>query len=60
MGPVDARVGDPAGAIPDSSGTCPWQREKWLASLVEPSEEAVAVLLEALEDEEELVREHAA
>jgi HEAT repeat protein len=32
----------------------------WLASVDEPPEEAVAVLLEALEDPEPLVREHAA
>ncbi|HUE77674.1 MAG TPA: HEAT repeat domain-containing protein [Longimicrobiales bacterium] len=32
----------------------------WLASVDEPPEAAVAVLREALEDEEELVREHAA
>jgi epoxyqueuosine reductase len=32
----------------------------WLAGLDEPPEEAVAVLREALEDEEPLVREHAA
>jgi HEAT repeat protein len=32
----------------------------WLAEVDEPPEEAVAVLREALEDEEPLVREHAA
>jgi epoxyqueuosine reductase len=32
----------------------------WLASVAEPPEEAVAVLRKALEDESELVREHAA
>ena len=32
----------------------------WLASVDEPSEEALAVLRDALDDEEELVREHAA
>ena len=32
----------------------------WLASMGEPPEEAVAVLRDALEDESELVREHAA
>jgi len=32
----------------------------WLAAVEEPSEEAVAVLREALEDESEVVREHAA
>jgi epoxyqueuosine reductase QueG len=32
----------------------------WLASVAEPPEEALAVLREALEDEEALVREHAA
>jgi epoxyqueuosine reductase len=32
----------------------------WLASVDEPPEEALAVLREALEDEEPLVREHAA
>jgi epoxyqueuosine reductase len=32
----------------------------WLAGLDDPPEEAVAVLREALEDEEPLVREHAA
>jgi epoxyqueuosine reductase len=32
----------------------------WLASVEEPPDEAVAVLREALEDESELVREHAA
>jgi epoxyqueuosine reductase len=32
----------------------------WLAAVDEPPEEAVAVLRDALEDESELVREHAA
>jgi epoxyqueuosine reductase len=32
----------------------------WLGDLDEPREDAVAVLREALEDESELVREHAA
>jgi epoxyqueuosine reductase len=32
----------------------------WLASLDEPPKEAVAVLRKAMEDEEPLVREHAA
>jgi hypothetical protein len=32
----------------------------WMAELDEPPEAAVAVLREALEDEAELVREHAA
>ncbi len=32
----------------------------WLASVDEPPEEAVAVLREALENEEALVRDHAA
>lgn len=32
----------------------------WLPSVDDPSEEAVAVLRNALEDEEPLVREHAA
>jgi epoxyqueuosine reductase len=32
----------------------------WLAGLDEPSDEAVALLREALEDEEPLLREHAA
>jgi epoxyqueuosine reductase QueG len=32
---------------------------KWLAGVDEPPEEAVAVLRDALEDEELLVREHA-
>jgi HEAT repeat protein len=32
----------------------------WLASVDDPPEEAVAVLREALEDDEPLVREHAA
>lgn len=37
-----------------------WRWGNWLVSVEEPPEEAVAVLRQALEDEEPLVREHVA
>jgi hypothetical protein len=46
--------------VPGLSGSRPDpDAGKWLAGVDEPPEEAVAVLRDALEDEEPLVREHA-
>jgi epoxyqueuosine reductase QueG len=57
---VDARVGDPAGGVRGVQAEVAVAIGNGLASVDEPPEEAVAVLREALGDEEPLVREHAA
>lgn len=44
--------------MPGSSPT--WRALDWVASVDQPPKEAVAVLRDALQDDEPLVREHAA
>ena len=55
---MDSRVGDPADGLRGVKRNVAVAMENWLASLDEPPAEAVAVLRQALEDAEPLVREH--
>jgi hypothetical protein len=57
---VGAGVGDQAGGVRGVQAKVAVAIGNWLASVGEPPEEVVAVLREALGDEEPLVREHAA
>jgi hypothetical protein len=57
---VDARLGDPAGGVRGVQAECRRRHRDWLASVDQLPEEAVAVLRDAIERDDALVRDHAA